>query len=135
MNDTATPKDYLLTSTSATNLPGSARSFPRVQSTDSQNRRQSLHISSLSPCVLRIGHQVRKNSTGVQKSICSIDQTLTRLDALSNPISSTKFSIAVQANIPGDVTLVEFQAAASILLGFLLETNAANLTALYNAEF
>jgi hypothetical protein len=134
MNDTATPKDLVFSTIGATQLPGAARSFPRVASSDGQYRRQSLHVSSLSPSIMRISHTPRKTQSAIQKSLLSLDQTLTRVDALGNPIGTTKFSVGFNLTIPGDVTLTEVRSAAAILLGFLLEADAANLTALYNAE-
>jgi hypothetical protein len=134
MNDTLTPKDLSFSTISATNLPGAARSFPRVISEDSSYRRQSSHISSLSPTTIRVSHQPRKNGSK-QRTLCAVDQLLTRLDAQSNPIGTTDFKIALQMDIPSDVTLTEFRAAAAILFGLVLESDGAVLDMLYRGEY
>lgn len=135
MLDTISAKALITSTLDAANFDAAnTRSFPRVASIDKSERRQSLHIGSLSPTVLRISHQPRKSDVDVQRSLVAIDQTLTRLDAQSNPIGSTKFKVAIQADIPSDVTLAEFRAAALLLFGFLLETDGAALTSVYNGE-
>lgn len=135
MNDTLTPKDYVLSTTGATQLPGAARSFPRVVSSGDDYRRSSSHISSLSPTVIRVSHQPRSAKSAIQRSLFAVDQTLTRLDVSSNPISTTTFKVAFQSDIPADVTLAEWRAALSVLFGALLESDAALLTAIYNGEY
>ncbi len=135
MNDTLTPKDIVFSTIGATQLPGSARSFPRVASPNSDYRRMSNHVGSLSPTVIRVSHQPRSSKSTVQRSLFAVDQVLTRLDASSNPIGKTAFKVAFQADIPVDVTLAEYRAALSILFGALQENDGALLTAIYNAEF
>jgi hypothetical protein len=135
MNDTLTPKDIVFSTIGATQLPGAARSFPRVASPNSDYRRLSSHISSLSPTVIRVSHQPRSSKSTIQRSLFAVDQTLTRLDASSNPISKTTFKVAFQTDIPSDVTLAEWRAALSILFGALQESDGALLTAMYNGEF
>jgi hypothetical protein len=136
MNDTLAVKDLVMSTIGATQLPGSARNFARIASNDSSYRRLSNHINAngLSPTVIRVSHTPRPNGVGVQRSLFAIDQDLTRLDVSSNPVSKTKFKVAFQCDIPQDVTLAEFRTAVSTLLGALLETDGANVTALYNGE-
>jgi len=135
MNDTQNVKALSISTIGGTQLPGSALAFPRVASSNSENRRTNYQIGSLSPTSLGISHRPRSVSSPVQRTLAYIDQKLTRIDAQSNPIGNTTVRVALQCNIPSDVTLAEFRAAASLLLGFLLETDGANLTALYNGEF
>lgn len=135
MNDTLTPKDLSFSTISATNLPGSARSFPRVASADSSHRRQSTHLGTMSPTVIRVSHQPRKNGSGKQRSLFAVEQTLTRLDASGNPIGVTDFKVAFQCDIPSDITLAEIRAAVAILLGALLENDAAGLDQVVNGEY
>lgn len=111
------------------------RTFPRIASPSlNDTRRQSLHVGALSPCVIRVAHTPRTAKQNVQRSLVSIEQTLGRVDAQSNPIGSTKVSIALQCNIPSDVTLTEFREAFALLVGALLESDAALVTSVYNAE-
>jgi len=70
----------------------------------------------------------------MQRSLCAIDQTLSRLDATSNVISTSKFKVAFQTDIPSDVTLTEWREAVYLLIGILTESNGAVLDALYNSE-
>lgn len=137
MNDTLTPKDLVFSTISATQLPGAARSFPRVQSTvgSREHRRQSTHVGSLSPTVIRVNHEPRKRGVGFMRSLFGIEQTLTRLDANSNPIGVTSFKTNFQNDIPADVTLNEFRAGVAILMGALLENNGALIDAMYNGEY
>lgn len=121
--------------TAAIGLDATQLSFPRISSSDKAERRQNLTIDSLSPTVVRISHQPRTASNPIQRSLVAIDQTLTRKDALLNPISSVSFKVALQCDIPSGVTLAEFRAAAVLLLGLLAEADAANLTAIYNGEY
>lgn len=137
MNDTLNVKDLAIATIGATQLPGSARAFARVASADPKvHLRQSSHIGSLSPTTLRISHQPRSAKTGVQRSLLSLDQTLTRLDASSQPtgVKST-FSIALQSNIGDDVSLVEWRVGLATLLGAVLADDAALATELYEGKF
>lgn len=135
MNDTLPVKDLAMATVGATQLPGTARSFPRTFSSDGSYKRTSAHIGSLSPTTIRVSHQPRKTTTAKQRSLFALDQTLTRLDASSNPILVTDFTVAFQVSIPGDVTLAEYRTAVSTLCGALLESDGALITSLYNGEF
>lgn len=135
MNDTLAIKDLAFSAVGATQLPGAARNFPRVATTSTEHHRQSSHLGTMSPTLVRIAHQPRKNGVGLQRSLCAVDQTLTRLDASNNPIGSTKFKVAFQMDIPADVTITEIRAAAAILFGALLESDAAMLGSLVNGEY
>jgi len=134
MNDTLSVKDLSMSTVGATQLPGTARSFPRVASASDAYLRLSTHISSLSPTTIRVSHVPRNNGTGKQRSLFAIDQDLTRVDASSNPISKTRLTVGFQATIPSDVTLAEYRTAVSTLLGALLESDGALITSIYNGE-
>lgn len=136
MNDTLSIKSLAISTVGATQLPGSALSFARVASAkQTDHLRSNSAIGSLSPTVLRVAHQPRSAKSDVQRSLISVDQTLTRVDALSNPIGSVVINIALQTNIPSGVTLAEWRAAAAVLLGSLLATDGELLTAIYNGEY
>lgn len=135
MNDTLTPKDLSFSTINAANLPGDARSFPRVASSDSSHLRRSTHLGSLSPSVLRIAHQPRKNGSGKQRSLLALDQTLTRLDSSNNPVGTVEFKVAFQCDIPEGVTADEFVAACQTLFGALLSNNAEGLKQILNGEY
>lgn len=136
MNDTLAIKDLVMSTVGATQLPGSARNFPRTVSKKANEfLRQSMHISSLSPTTVRVAHTPRASASEKQRSLFAVDQVLTRLDASSNPVSSTSFKVAFQCDIPSDVTLAEYRTAVSLLLGALLESDGAVVTALYNGEY
>lgn len=135
MNDTITAHKLVSANITGSVVDSTARSFPRVASNSgTEALRQSLHVSSVSPCVLRISHQPRKSADGMQRSLCAIDQTLARLDASSNVISTSRFKVALQTDIPSDVTLTEWREAVYLLIGSLTESNGAVLDAIYNGE-
>jgi len=134
MIDTISAKALISANIDAAELDSTVRTFPRIASSGNEARRQSLHVSSLSPTTLRISHQPRKTATDVQRSLCAIDQTLARLDTSSNPIGETKFKVAFQTDIPSDVTKAEWRAAVMLLFGTLLESDGAMLDSLYNSE-
>jgi len=135
MNDTVTAHKLVSANITGSVVDGTARSFPRVASNSNVEAiRQSLHVSSVSLTVLRVSHQPRKLVNGMQRSLCAIDQTLSRLDATSNVISTSKFKVAFQTDIPSDVTLTEWREAVYLLIGILTESNGAVLDALYNSE-
>lgn len=126
MNDTLLVKDLATSTIGATQLPGAARTFARVASSDNKvHLRQSNHLGSLSPTVIRIQHTPRSSKSAVQRSVLALDQTLGRLDAQSNLLESVKFSIKIQSDIPEGVTEAEWKAALATLLGGLLEADAA----------
>jgi len=135
MNDTVNAKGLILNQVLTTTLDASARAFPRVASSGNENRRRSTHIHSLSPSDLTIAHVPRSVKNPVQRTRASLEQTLTRFDALSNPISSVKFSVALTMSIPEGVTQAEFLEAYRLLVGFLAESSSANAIALYNGEY
>lgn len=135
MNDTVAAHKLVSANITGSVVDGTARSFPRVASpSGSEALRQSLHISSVSPTSFRVSHQPRKSSTDVQRSLCAVDQTLARVDTSSNIISTSKFKVAFQTDIPSDVTLAEWREAVYLLLGILTETDGAVLNAIYNKE-
>lgn len=135
MNDTVNIKPLLPAQIGSTQLDATARAFARITSEDSSWQRSNSVLGSLSPTTLRIAHQPRTTKSPIQRTLCACDQVLTRLDALSNPIGTNKFKVALQADIPEGVSLAEFRAAAMILFGFLLENNGANLDAIYGREY
>lgn len=136
MNDTLAVKAILPATIDAAELDGAnTRTFPRVASSGSEHVRRSLHVGSLSPCDLIISHVPRTAKNNVQRSLAKFEQTLTRLDVSSNPISSTVMSFGFQTNIPQDVTLAEWRALVMLAAGLLLESNGAIADALYNGEY
>ena len=135
MNDTLSIKDLTIASLDAANFAGSARNFARVASpTQNTHIRRSSHLGSLSPTDLRVAHQPRSAKSEVQRSLFAFEQTLGRVDTLSNPIGEDKFSFALQANIPKGITLAEFRSLAMTAVGAMLENNAALLDAMYYGE-
>jgi hypothetical protein len=135
MNDTITAHKLVSANITGSVVDATARSFPRViGSNSSEALRQSLHIGSMSPSVVRIAHQPRKSDVDVQRTLCALDQTLARLDAQSNVISTTRASVALQTNIPSDLSLTEWREMVYLLIGTLTESNGAVLDALFNRE-
>jgi hypothetical protein len=136
MDDTLSIKALAISTVGATQLPGSALAFPRVVSgSQSVHLRRNSAISSLSPTDLRIQHTPRSEKSSVQRSLCSVDQTLARLDASSNQIDEDAFSVKLQADIPPGVTIEEFRAAAAILFGGLLANDGMLLNSIYYGEY
>lgn len=137
MNDALNVKDLAISTIGATQLPGSARVFARVASADPNTHlRQSSHIGSLSPTTVRIAHQPRTAKSGVQRSLLSVDQVLTRLDSSSQPTGiKSKFNIGIQTNISDDVSLEEWRAGLATLLGLVLADDGAIATEIYEGKF
>lgn len=135
MNDTLSVKEISTSTLDAANFPGTARSFPRVVSQNSEYLRQSLHIGATSPTVLRVAHQPRSTKSTVQRSLFGIRQTLARLDAQSNPISYDQFDVNFQTVLPQGVTEAEFLTSAKLCIGALLENDGALLKQIYNGEY
>lgn len=135
MNDTLAIKPLLPAQIGASQLDSTAKSFPRVASSGKDHRRQNNYISSVSPTILSVAHQPRTAKSSTQRSFCYIEQSLARLDAQSNVISTDAFKVGLQCVIPSGVTLAEFRAAAMILFGALLEGNSAMLDQLYYGEY
>lgn len=135
MNDTLTVHKLVAANITGSVVDATARSFPRVSSTNnSEEHRQSLHINSVSPTVIRIAHQPRKSDLDVQRSLCATDQTFARLDAQSNVISTSKATFGTQTNIPSDVTEAEWLELAYLHIGLLTENSGAVLKAIFNRE-
>jgi hypothetical protein len=135
MNDTLAVKGLLIASITNTQLDASAKNFPRVASNQSEYRRRSTHIHSLSPTDIVVSHVPRSGKNTVQRSRLAVEQTLTRFDAVPNPISAVKFSTALTIAIPEGVTQAEFVEAFRLLIGTLTESSSAVAVALYNGEY
>lgn len=137
MEDVLSIKDLAMATIGSTQLPGAARTFNRVVSTDASHKRLSNHLNAngLSPSVLRIAHTPRSKTASKQRSLAALDQQLTRLDAASNPVLITDLKVALQSDHPADVTLVEYRAAWATLLGAALANDGAMITAMFNGEF
>jgi len=135
MNDVLSVKPILTNQIGSTQLGATALDYNRTISPANDYRRINTALGSLSPTIIRISHQPRKVAGDVQRSLFSVDQTLQRVDAQSNPVSSTKTKCAFQSDIPADMTLAEWKAAACILFGALLASDGALLTAMYNGEY
>jgi len=135
MNDTLSVKKILTNTIDAGELDSTVRSFPRVASPKLNDAlRQSLHVGALSPTVIRVAHTPRSKGNTIQRSLFSLQQTLTRLDVGSNPIGSTSFKAGLTSEIPSDVTLAEYREGVALLIGALLENDGAMITAIYNGE-
>lgn len=135
MNDTLSAKELVMSTIGATQLPGTARTYARVQAKkDTESLRRSSHISSLSPTDIRIAHQAPSGDKGVTRSLFAVDQKLTRLDTLNNPIGEDTITVAFQMTKTKGATLAEVRTAVSVLLGALLETDGALVSAVYNQE-
>lgn len=135
MNDTLTIKELAPATLDAANFPGTARSFPRISDTrQDEFVRQSLHVGSLSPCKVRIAHSTPSKGPVVVRSLAAMEQTLTRVDGLSNPIGVDTGSFKVQFERTSGFTLAEYRTLAMLHLGLLLENNGALLDQFYNRE-
>jgi len=137
MIDSQSVKDIALsTITGSTVLPGTARTFARIVSDDPKKYvRRSTHVSAQSPTDLKISHQLRKKSTDLQRSIATMEQTLTRLDSVGNPIPNPqRGSVSTSTVIPEGMTLTEHRALWATLAGWLLADDGANIDAMYRGE-
>jgi len=135
MNDTLTTHDVVIANVSGAVLSGTARSFPRVAGGTNEWRRRSTHVSSLSPTDIVVAHQPATAKSPKQRSLFKSEQTLTRVDASSNPIGTDVFSISTQITRPMGVSLAEFTALLVLHLGALQENSGALATSLYNGEY
>jgi len=135
MNDQLTVKKILTNTISTDELDTTSRSFARVVSSRTgEYLRRSTHIGSMSPTDLRVSHQARTAGNNIQRSLIAVDQTLTRLDTSSNPIGKTRFKVALQTDIPDDVSQAEWLEAFALLIGALLETDAAIAKSIFAGE-
>lgn len=134
MTDDQSVKDLAINTIGATQLPGTARTFSRVASSSpGVFVRRSTHISSLSPTDLRI-QQTPENKNGIVRHAAYLDQVLTRLDALSNPIGRDTASCGLVSVRKQSVSLAEYTAMVSTFAGWLLANNGENIGRMYNGE-
>lgn len=135
MNDSHNAKELVISTVGATQLPGAARTYARVQSRKvTESLRRSTHISALSPTDIRIAHTPILKTGDVSRSLFAVDQTLQRVDALSNPIAKDSLTVAFTMTKKEGVSLAEVRAAVSVLFGALLENDGALIDAVYNQE-
>lgn len=135
MDDTLSIKDLDTSTLDSANFPGSAKAFPRVASPANDYRRQNLAIDSRSPSIIRIVHTPRSLKNALQRSTIALDQVLARVDTEDNPIGEDRFTVSFQSLCPSGVSLTEYRAAVKLLMGALLASDAALITAMYNAEY
>lgn len=134
MNDTLSIKALAISTVGATQLPGSSLNFARVAAASAGSIRRNAALGSLNPTDIRVSHQPRSAKTEIQRSLFKIEQTLTRIDALSNPIGEVKFDIGIQSNIPKGVTLVEWRAGCALVMGALLANDGELLNSMFYGE-
>lgn len=140
MNDSLSIQPIVLANVTGTVLT-TARVFERIADANPNNHmRANSTLGSLSPTTLRISHSLRGGKNTVQKSLVQLNQTLTRVDALSNPIGEVGIVIKLTAEIPAGVTEAEFLAAAAVLIGGLTSTGGTlstlpSLGAIYRGEY
>lgn len=135
MNDTLSIKTLDGATIGATQLPGTAHTYARVASSDSKvHLRQSNHIDSLSPTILRIQHQPRTPKNDTQRSLISLEQIRNRVDALGNSIDQDYSGFKVQHETSSTTTLAEHRANAYELIGALLANNGQLIDEMFFAQ-
>lgn len=135
MTDKLDIKSVAINTVGATQLPGSAISFERVVSEDTATaQRASYHIGSLSPTIMRVFHLLPKKSGAVTRSTMIIDQTLSRVDALSNQIGTNVHSVGLQLTRDSGTTLAESRASFALLAGALLANDGQLFDSLFKRE-
>lgn len=135
MNDTLSIKTLDGATIGATQLPGAAHTYARVASSDSKvHLRQSNHIDSLSPTILRIQHQPRTPKNDTQRSLFSLEQIRNRVDALGNSIDQDFASVKFQHETSATTTLAEHRANAYELIGALLANNGQLIDEMFYAQ-
>lgn len=135
MNDSHNAKELVISTIGATQLPGAARTFSRVQPKKvTESLRRSTHISSLSPTDIRIAHTPASKVGDVSRSLLAVDQMLQRVDALSNPIAKDNLTVGLTLTKSTGCSLAEARTAFSVLFGALLENNGALIDAMFNQE-
>lgn len=135
MNDTLSIKSLALSTIGATQLPGTAHDYARVASTDYKvHLRQSNHIGSLSPSVLRIQHQPRTTKSDMQRTVIALEQIRNRVDALGNTIDEEFNAVKFQSDIGRTTTLAEFRADVAELIGALTASDGALIDQLFYAQ-
>lgn len=135
MQDTLSIKSVIGTSIVAANLESTAKSFPRVASTNRQMLRRWQSSDGLSPIEIKVSHEPRTEKSNVQCSLFGLNATYARKDALSNVISTDVVTVNISSRIPSGVTLAEFKSAVLLLAGALLESNGAIIEQIYNGEY
>lgn len=135
MNDSLTVHTLVGAQVTGAVVDATARTFPRVASrSSSDSLRQSLHVGSLSPTIIRIAHQPVKG-TSETRSLFGLKQTLGRVDGTANPIGSDNIQINMTSQLDKSrVTLAEYRTAVYLWAGALLENNGALIDSQYNGE-
>jgi hypothetical protein len=135
MDDTITAHAIVPANVTGSVLSSTARSFPRVASPKmGEALRQSLHVDTRSPCVLRIAHVPRGQKSTNQLSLFETTQTLARLDAQNNVVGYDIIKVSTKVTLPAGVTLAEYQAVSDLHHGALLENSGSIRNALFNGE-
>lgn len=132
MNDTLAIKPIVSAQVTGTVL-GTSRDFSRAFGPENGIRVNSI-LGSLNPAVIRISHQPRKSDEGVQRSLASFEQTLTRLDSANNPVRKDVIKVKLQFEIPGYATEAEVVSVAEILAGTAFANTAEFVKQIYRGE-
>jgi hypothetical protein len=133
MNDQLSIKKLVASTVGATQLPGAAINFPRVDNVDPlEELRRNPGADGLSPTTIGIRH--KRSTAGVHTATITLAQILARKDALSNVISQSLSKCKHEFIIPPDQTEAECVANYELLSGALLADNAAILRQLFNGE-
>lgn len=133
MNDTLTVNAIVPANITGDDLDGTARSFPRVASKSLNDvSRQSLHVNSLSPTVLRVAQTPRSSKNPQQRSLFELKQVRARLDAQSNPISYDESKVGTTLTLTPGVTLAEARVDYALHVGAMMANNMALFDELYN---
>lgn len=136
MNDTLSVKPVLPAQIGASQLDATARDFSRSSAIDKTSHvRVNTALGSLNPTYIRISHQMPTAKSFIQRSLFSVEQQLSRVDAQGNVLSVVRPTFKVVMEIPSGVTETEAAALQNLAVGALCASSGSLGTQLREGQF
>lgn len=136
MNDTLSVKAILPAQIGASQLASTALDFSRAASTDKTSHvRVNTALGSLNPTFIRISHQMPTSKSNIQRSLLSVEQILSRVDAGGNVTAVLRPTCKLVQEIPQGVTEAEASALQNILTGAVCASSGALGTQVREGQF
>lgn len=136
MNDTLSVKAILPAQIGASQLEATARDFSRAASADKTSHiRVNTALGSLNPTYIRISHQPSTTKSPTQRTLFSVEQQLSRVDAGGSVLTVLRPTFKVVMEIPQGVTEAEAAALQNTACGAILASSGALGTQLREGQF
>jgi len=114
---------------------GTAEAFSRIMSANArESLRSNTRLGASNPSVLRIAHQPITAKSPIQRSLASLDQTLSRVDTSSQVIRVDGLKVGVTITRDQYTTEQEALDAFLRLAGHLLAGGGAGFRALWQGQ-